>query len=255
MRIAVFQMTSMVADVGANLARIGEAAASAAAAGAELLVAPELSLSGYGAGDALRASADPPNGPRRRALAAIARQHGPAIITGFVEAADDGIYNSALFTDGEREVVYRKSHLFGDYEHDRFRAGAPEVVMVDHRGLKLGLLVCYDVEFPENLRPLARAGADVIIVPTALAADAATDFVARRMIRVRAFENQLFVAYAGACGTDAFATYRGMSQVVAPDGEILAMAGAEETLLICDIDPARVTAVRAKQSYLDDLRR
>ncbi|WP_088344168.1 MULTISPECIES: carbon-nitrogen hydrolase family protein [Rhodomicrobium] len=256
MRIALLQMSAVPGDVAANLARIAEAAANAARRGAELLIAPELATIGYGAGDGLRDLAEPRDGAQVAGLAAIAAASGLAIIAGFPEQDGAAVYNSALFTDGHAApVVYRKSHLYGDYERSYFAPGDPVATLAEWRGLKLGMLICYDVEFPENVRRLAVAGADFVAVPTALPVSPEAAFIAKRMIPVRAFENQIFVAYANHTGRDDHFAYAGISHVVAPDGGTLAMASVTEArVIIADIRPGDYLRSRDANAYLRDLR-
>ena len=122
-------------------------------------------------------------------------------------------------------------------------------------GLKAGLLICYDVEFPETVRHLASSEADLILVPTALPASEHAGFIARSIIPVRAFENQVFVAYANHAGRDAAFSYAGLSGIAAPDGSDLARAPATGTrLLIADLDPSAFGAARAANPYLIDRR-
>src|SRR5262249_48892287 len=155
----------------------------------------------------------------------------------FPERAADAVYNSALFTDGKgTNAIYRKSHLYGDYERSWFKAEVPSSVLMTVNGIRLGMLICYDVEFPENVRRLAQAGADLIVVPTALPKGSSGLMIAEHMIRVRAFENQVFVAYVDHCGADGTFTYAGLSCIAAPDGAFLAQAPAEgEKLLLATI--------------------
>jgi predicted amidohydrolase len=80
--------------------------------------------------------------------------------------------------------------------------GHPSDSIIEYGGLRIGILICYDVEFPENVRRLALAGAHLIAVPTALPATDQAGLIARKMVPVRAFENQLFIAYANHCGAD-----------------------------------------------------
>ena len=124
MKIAALQMQAASGDVEANIARIEAAAKDAAAEGAKLLVAPELAVTGYGAGEAFPALTSPASGWILDRLSAIARENELAIIAGFAEQDGPATYNSALFTDGIGTIaVYRKSHLYGDYERQWF---APE---------------------------------------------------------------------------------------------------------------------------------
>jgi 5-aminopentanamidase len=168
----------------------------------------------------------------------------------------DDIYNSAFFFTGEgARLVYRKSHLYGAYERELFQAETPCTAVVEHCGLKLGILICYDVEFPENVRRLALAGAQAVLVPTALPAGPHARFIARQIVSVRAFENQIFIAYANHCGADERFTYAGLSTIAAPDGSTIAAAGAaEETLLIAEIEPGNYTDSMEQNTYLADLR-
>ena len=258
MRIAALQMHAIAGDGEANIERIAAAAADAAAGGAKLLVVPELAVTGYGAGEvAFGRLASPATGEVASRLAAIARDNGLAIVAGFAEQEGGHTYNSALFTDGiGTNAVYRKSHLYGDYERSAFRPAAPASVMVELGGIRLGMLICYDVEFPENVRRLALAGADLIVVPTALPKGSSGTFIAGHMIQVRAFENQVFVAYINHCGADDRFTYAGLSRIAAPDGKLLAEAPAEgETLLFAEIRPEDYAKSRAENTYLVDLGR
>jgi predicted amidohydrolase len=249
-------MKAAPGDVAANLSTIARAAAEAADRGADLLIAPELATIGYGAGDALIDLAEPRDGPQLARLAAIAAENGLAVIAGFSERDGGRVFNSAAFIDGRAApIVYRKSHLYGDYERSVFTPGDPAATTAVWRGVTIGLLICYDVEFPENVRRLAVDGADLVAVPTALPAGAEADFISAQMIPVRAFENQIFVAYANHTGRDDYFNYAGLSHIAAPDGKSLARAGAREAgLILADIHPERYAASRATNAYLADLR-
>jgi predicted amidohydrolase len=253
MRLAVAQMTLTAGDLAANLRRLEGAVSDAAAKGADLLLAPELALPGYGAGDAMARLAEVEGGAQIAALRAMALRYGVAIVAGLAESCGADVYNAAVFTDGDRVTIYRKSHLYGDYERGMFRPGPPKSVTFDHAGLKCGLLICYDVEFPENVRRLALDGVQVVLAPTATPAGGPSGFIADHVIPVRAFENQIFVAYANHCGTDGRFDFAGRSHIVAPDGTTLAQAQEDEALLIVDLNPAAYDASRRDNPYLRDL--
>ncbi|WP_037471002.1 carbon-nitrogen hydrolase family protein [Sinorhizobium fredii] len=257
MKLAALQMRSVGGDIAANLARVEGAAAEAAAAGATLLVTPELGINGYGAGDDIPALAEPSNGPIVEALQRMSRDSGIAIIAGFAEREGAAVYNSAVHVDGDVEpTVYRKSHLYGDYERSLFMPAEPSTRLFEHRGVACGMLICYDVEFPENVRRLASAGADAVLVPTALPAGWSGTFITDHMIQTRAFENQVFVAYVNHCGSDAMFSFAGLSCIASPDGQVMAKANsADETLIFADIDPATFAISRAENTYLKDIRR
>lgn len=256
MRLAALQMVARPGDVAANLALIEDAAAEAARRGARLLVAPELALPGYGAGDAIPGLAEPSDGPQATALSRIAREHDVAVVAGFAERAEGAVYNAALLArpDGSR-AVYRKCHLYGDYERSCFTPGdrMPGVLELD--GLRLGILICYDAEFPETVRRLALAGAELIVVPTALPESAHASFIAEKVMPVRAFENQVALVYANHAGSDGRFAYAGRSCIVMPDGRDAARASTSRAeLLISDYDPSAYRASRHENPYLADRR-
>ncbi|WP_075289535.1 carbon-nitrogen hydrolase family protein [Pararhizobium arenae] len=255
--LAALQMKSESGDVAANLARIEAAAKEAATKGASLLMTPELGITGYGGGEVVSGLAEPADGPIVQRLKAISSETGVAIIAGFAERDGEAVYNSAVYVDGDAApVVYRKSHLYGDYERDLFAAAEPATHLFKHRGVTCGMLICYDVEFPENVRRLAQAGADAVLVPTALPAGWSGTFIADHMIQTRAFENQVFVAYINHCGSDERFSFAGLSRIAAPDGNLLASGGPrDEALMLVKIDPAAFNISKAENTYLSDLNR
>jgi 5-aminopentanamidase len=257
MKIAGLQMRSTLGDVAANVEKIRRFAHEAAANGAKLLIAPELALNGYGAAHLLATTAQSSSGPGVSALADIARSSGIAIVAGFAEQAGPACFNSAVYVNMHgQQAIYRKTNLFASYERSWFAAGDPSCIMVDLDGIKLGFLICYDVEFPENVRRLALAGVDLVVVPTALPAGPSADFILDHMIKVRAFENQAHVAYINNAGTSGDYTFAGRSQIAAPDGSLLIEANAgDEVLIYADIRPDVFAQSQQANTYLSDMRR
>jgi predicted amidohydrolase len=256
MRLAAFQMIARPGDVAANLAMLADAAREAGAAGADILVAPELATTGYGAGEAIRELAEPADGAQVAQLAAAAAQSGVAIVAGFAERSGGALYNSALFVDTSgRRSVYRKCHLYGVYERALFTPGdaVPRIVELD--GLRLGILICYDVEFPEAVRCLALQGADVIAVSTAQSEGSEALLITEKIVPVRAFENGVAIVNADHAGADSHCTYAGGTCIVMPDGSDAARAGrTEAAVLVADYEPARFDGWRARNPYLADRR-
>ncbi len=210
------------------------AAAQASAQGASLLVCPEMSLTGYQIGAAaVAALAEPADGALSQAVVAIAQRHRMAIVYGYPEHHAEGKpYNAVQFIDasGQRLAHYRKTHLFGDVDRAQFSPGPQAPAVVAWRGWRLGLLICYDIEFPEPARMLALQGADAVLVPTANMLE--FDDVQRVLLPARALENRLFVAYANACGQEGTTTYGGLSTACGPMGAVLAQAEREPHCLI-----------------------
>lgn len=254
MRIAVYQGAGVSGDVAANLAVIRAQAAHAAAAGARLVVFPELFTSGYDIGRRVHELAEPVDGPLPAALAGVARETGIALLTGWPERAGDVVFNAAALIERDGSVLanHRKLHLFGGDETALYRPGE-RFTLAELDGVRLGILICYDVEFPEAVRALALAGAELVAVPTALMPP--YDAVARILVPARAAENQVFIAYANRVGRETTLEYIGQSCVCDPDGRDLARAdGNSETLLIADLDLAAVGRSRGAQFYLRDRR-
>ena len=251
MKVAALQMQPS-GSVSANLARIGEAARAAAAFGAKLLVTPEMGLTGYAIWDTIPHLAEGRDGPMVQSIAEFARTHNIAIAAGFPERDGETIYNAALFVqpDGTR-TFYRKCHLFGPLERGAFTQSAALSPVIEYAGIKLALLICYDVEFPEMTRSLALAGAQLLLVPTALPRGKPAAHVAGKMLPTRAFENHVFIIYADLCGTENGTPYQGDSVIAGPDGGILARAGSTETLLLTTLDPTN-PSYQTLDPYLAD---
>ncbi|WP_432519171.1 nitrilase-related carbon-nitrogen hydrolase [Kineococcus sp. SYSU DK006] len=243
MRIAVAQQAA-VADVAQNLRTLERVAADAARAGADLLVTPELFPTGYDPG---RVRADPSVLPH---VVDLARRTGVALVVS--EPHDGAITAVVVDRDGTVLGRYVKTHLYGPAERAAFRPGDGTPLVVQVAGLRVGVLVCFDVEFPEAVRGLALAGADVVAVPTAIF-DAS---VARVLVPARAYENRVALAYANHVGPAADgSTFSGGSVAVGPDGRVLAAAGADEAaLLVADVDADDLRRAREVVDYLPERR-
>jgi N-carbamoylputrescine amidase len=248
MRIAVVQLHCPPLDPGATAEATISAIDTAAAGGASLVVLPELATSGYVLDRAgLLAQAE---GSVRcvGAWRAAARRHGVTIVGGTTEVVDGRLYNTAVVLDAAGEVVgrYRKLHLFGG-EQATFDPGDLGLPVFDVGGLRLGVLICYDLRFPEAMRILALQGAQVVAVPTAWvggfdralpAPDARIGQVDGALVQANL--NQVFVAIADQVGMTGPHTFLGRSLVIDPYGEPVLgpMAWDEPGVEIVEIDVA-----------------
>ncbi|MFG2478146.1 carbon-nitrogen hydrolase family protein [Streptomyces fagopyri] len=254
MRTALLQSSGRPGSVVENLKVLDEAAGRAAAAGAGLLAAPEMFLTGYAIGDDIGRLAEPADGDAADAIAEIATRHGVAVAYGYPERSGERVHNSAqlISADGTRLANYRKTHLFGCFERDHFTPGDQPVVQAELNGLRVGLMICYDVEFPENVRAHALAGTDLLVVPTAQMHP--FQFVAESVVPVRAFENQMYVAYVNRVGAEGEFEFVGLSTLAGPDGIARTRAGRAEELVLADADPDFLAASREANPYLKDRR-
>ncbi|GHG95521.1 carbon-nitrogen hydrolase family protein [Streptomyces rubradiris] len=238
LRVALLQSLGVPSDVGRTLKRLEGAAGEAAAAGADLLVTPELFLGGY-VNDVRSCAAEIASGGSSAGrVNEIAAGNKIAVAIGYPELDETGkkrpdgdpvVYNSVRLIDstGSSLANYRKTHLFGDFEKNHFEAGTNLVVQADLNGLKLGFLICYDVEFPETVRAHAIADTDLLVAPTATMDPYA--FSLDHLVLTRAYENNMYIAYANRIGkehpNEGELEYVGRSTLAAPDGTALARAG------------------------------
>lgn len=251
-RVAVLQSGGTSGDVAANLAELERAAHQAVEAAVDLLITPEMHLTGYDIGRAaLQSLAQQDLVPE---LGRIARQAGIALIVGGPQRAPEGIYNAAFCVgpSGKLAAVHRKSHLFGALDRALFVAGDDLFARFRVRDVEVAVMICYDVEFPESVRAAALAGAHLVAVPTAQMAP--FELVADVVVRARAWENQVYVAYANRVGIEGSLTYVGRSSVVAPDGRVLDSMTDGEGLLIATVNGADVVTQQQRNPYLADRR-
>lgn len=255
LHLALWQCAPLPLKVEGNLKRLDTAAKEAAQGGADVLVCPEMFITGYNIGASqVQALAQAADGAFARGVAEIAKRHSIAIVYGYPERDGGEVFNAAqcIAADGAPLLNIRKAHLFGDLDRSQFSAAPAHDTLFDFLGWKVGLLICYDVEFPENMRRLALAGADLVLVPTANMPD--YDFVAQSMVPVRAYENQLFVAYANYVGAEGEVQYGGLSSVAAPNGQVLAKSGRESELLFATVDANQLVATRLRNTHVADAR-
>jgi deaminated glutathione amidase len=261
MRVALCQMP-VSSDPSVNLARVRQALADAALDGAQLAIFPEGTQVRFGTD--LRAAAEPTDGAFCRGLSEAAREHGVGLVAGVFEPGPGRlVYNTAVLFDqsGNLTAAYRKIHLFdalGQRESDQVAAG-DEAVVAELGGLRVGVLICYDIRFPEHARALVARGADLIVVPAGWAAGLFKEEHWVTLIRARAIENTVWVAAAdqvpdaGEPPTRA-PTGSGRSMLVDPMGTVRMDLGPRRGLAVGEVD-TRVTAeVRAVLPSLEHRR-
>lgn len=228
-RVAVCQLAPRIGDAAGNLDRAVAAVSAAADAGAQLIVLPELATSGYVFRDLeeVREVAEPADGPTTRRLAALAKQRDLVVVAGFPERSGNLLYNSAVLVDQSGiRAVYRKAHLW-DQESDFFTPGSAPPPVVDTAVGRVGMVVCYDLEFPEWMRAVALQGADVVCAPTNWPAEARPgDERPIEVVRVQASAsvNRVFFAVADRTGQERGVQWVSASAIIGPDGYPLALA-------------------------------
>jgi len=255
MRIALVQMDVAYGDVAANHAKARAFIVEGLARGAELFVFPELWTTGYKLKE-IGKMAETLAGKTLAMLCRTARENNVAIIAGSIpELCDGKIYNAACAIDKDGRIVgrYRKIHLIGLMEEDLYLSPGEERCSFPIASTTAGLIICYDLRFPELPRVLALQGARVLFVPAEWPAVRGHHW---RMLNIaRAIENQIFVVAVNRVGSDPDNVFFGHSLAVDPWGEII-VEGSEtqEELLIVDIDPKFVENVRSRVPVFQDRR-
>ena len=252
-------------DKGRNLEAALAHVGAAAALGAQLVVLPEtFSWRGPAARDG--ENAEPLDGPTLARLADAARRHRLTLVAGSIlERAADGAspYNTSvvLGPDGARLATYRKMHLFDvsipgkvEVRESAKRGRGSDVVVADTPVGRLGMTVCYDLRFPELYRALARAGADVLCVPSAFTFPTGAAHW-EVLLRARAIENQCWVLAANQHGPSGqgHADY-GHSMIVDPWGTVVACASDGERVVAAEIDLGLLAKVRREMPCLEHAR-
>lgn len=238
--------------VATNLQRVLGTIAQRAA-GTELIVFPEATLSGFPTRHNIGEIAESIDGPSLTKVRNAARDAGVAVAVGLAERDGSRFFNTTVLVDehGEIALRYRKTHLWAS-DVGVFEAG-DRYEVCSFKGMTVGMLICYDIEFPETARAVASLGADLLIVTNGNMAPFGP--VHRRAIVARAMENQMFAALVNRTGSgDDDLTFPGESALIDPFGDVVCDAGAGEKVLCATLDPARLEGAREHYRYLHDAR-
>jgi NAD+ synthase (glutamine-hydrolysing) len=249
MRLALAQINSVVGDIDGNAARVVEWLGRAREAGADLVLFPELVVTGYPPEDLLlrpgfiRAS--------RRAVDGIAKAtHGITVLVGAPHL--DADLHNACFTlaHGEVRNIYRKRYLpnYGVFDEDRYFAPGSDLVLLRFGDVVVGPTICEDIWVPgPPATDLAIAGAQLVANISASPFHVGKDREREEMLKVRATDNSCFVALCNAVGGQDELIFDGHSVVIDDEGTVLARAaGFEEELLVVDIDPVAAVGRRLR---------
>lgn len=257
MKIAVAQMACTVGEVAANVQKLGEFADRAKTRGAEWVVFPEMSDTGY-VMSVIREHASRWSEGAVPELQAIAKKLSLGIICGVSERTDECLFNTQVVIDARGEIIakYRKTHLFSPapIEEDKcFRAGQ-ETTTLALGAFTAGLSICYDLRFPEFYRKLAGQSATNVFVISS-----AWPFPRIEHLRVlataRAIENQSYLILANRVGTDDGVTFCGSSMIIDPYGVVVAAASANrEELVEAELSEETLRSVRDRMPIFEHRR-
>ena len=256
LRVGFFQFAPNFGEVATNLSKVVSVLRGAKA---DIIVLPELPFTGYFFQDRSELASlaqDPVKSPTVSTLIALCRDHDFLLVTGFAEKSADKIFNSALVIGGDGILhTYRKLHLFNT-EKEYFDPGDTPLHTIEFRGVKIGIMVCFDWAFPEVARVLALQGADLLCHPSNLVLT-----YCQQTMLTRCLENSVFAVTANRFGSDirpgGTLTFTGQSQLAGPDGKLVYRAKPnEEELFIAEIDlnKARDKSMTQRNNLLEDRR-
>jgi predicted amidohydrolase len=233
-RAAIIQFDIRRGDVEWNLRVAKRRLAALAEKRVQLVFLPEMWSTGF-ANDRLKELSE--TTPRVLGdLSIVAKRQRLTVVGSLPEKKRGKVYNTAYVVDRDGSIAptYRKVHLFSlTGEHRHFEPGRKAVVSKTSLG-PIGLIICYDLRFPELCRSLALGGATIVGVMAQWPAERVAHWDV--LLRARAVENQLFVLGANRCGRDNDLVYAGHSRIISPDGEIMARAGKQTATLSATID-------------------
>ncbi len=251
--VTLVQMDIRLGRPEENLRRGQAFVAEAARRGSDLVLFPELWTTGYALEEAPTLAAPLGEGAFA-AMASWAREYGVWIAGSLLERWQDGFANTAVLVSpqGSTVGVYRKVHLFGLMEEDRYLKPGQEAQVWEVPWGKTALAICYDLRFPELFRRYALNGVDVVLLPAEWPRPRLHHW--RTLVQARAIENQCFLLACNRVGESKGEVFGGHSMVVSPWGEVLLEAGEQEVLLTVRLNLEDVAAARRRIPVFRDRR-
>lgn len=210
----------------------------------DVIILPEMWNAGYALTE-IEQLADEQGQQTKALLSSFAKEHHVNIIGGSVAAKqEDGVYNTMFAFDRQGQLIgdYSKLHLFRLMDEDKYLQAGHSLGELTIDDTKAGMMICYDIRFPELARSLALQGAKVLFVPAQWPHPRLHHW--KTLLQARAIENQMFVVACNRMGVTGHTEFFGHSMVIDPWGEIIAEAGEEETTLYGEIDLSIVDKVR-----------
>jgi len=250
-KAAALQFNIALADIDKNLSHVTATLSRLAQEGVQLAVLPEMWSCGFAYRELNQLAKRTPELVER--LKALSADLCMTIVGSLPEPHGEKVFNTAYVVDrGTVAGSYRKMHLFSLMGEDRHLDSGDSILLADTSVGKIGVMICYDLRFPELARRLAVDGADIIVVPGEWPKPREEHW--RTLLRARAIENQLFVVAANACGVIGKLDFFGSSLILGPKGEILAEGGYEECEPTAFLDPAEMVRWRESITCFKDRR-
>lgn len=220
----------------------------------DVIILPEMWNTSYDLAN-LKEKADRDGSPSATRMGSLAREYSVNIVAGSIsDLRNDKVYNTSYVFNRRGDLVgkYDKIHLFGLMKEDRYLSGGGKKAVFELDGVKCGVIICYDLRFPELSRSLALEGIDVLFVPAQWPHPRMHPW--RTLLMARAIENQMYVVAVNRVGQEGKAVFFGHSMVVDPLGEIILEGDEEEGILETEIDLERTARTRKYMTCFKDRR-
>ena len=255
MKVVCLQMNMKLGGVHENFSHAEELINEAAAGKPDVIVLPETWNTGFFPKDGLIAQCCNDGEEVKLRIGGLAKKHSVNIVAGSVSNCRDGkIYNTALVFDRSGECIasYDKIHLFTPMGENDYYTGGDHLCTFTLDGVKCGIIICYDIRFPELVRRSSLSGIEVLFVVSQWPKARISHL--KMLTAARAIENQMFVVCCNSCGTAGQTVYGGNSAVIDPLGNALAAAGDSEETIKADCDMTVITQIRGSIPVFRDRR-
>lgn len=255
MKVTCIQMDMLLGKPEENFAHAEALIEKAMAEKPDVLVLPETWNVGFFPKENLSVLCDKDGAQVKARIGGLAKKFSVNIVAGSVGNVKDGkVFNTAMVFDrgGDCIASYDKTHLFTPMGEDNYFQKGDHVCRFTLDGLQCGIIICYDVRFPELTRTLTVPGLDMLFVVSQW--PKVRTFHLRSLTTARAIENQMFVVCCNSCGTAGETVYGGNSAIIDPWGETLALAGEKEELLTANCDLQILNHIRGSIPVFRDRR-
>ncbi len=255
MKTTCIQMDMQFCRPEENFRRAAELIESAMGDKPDVLVLPELWNTGFFPKENLPDLSDREGAQVKQVIGALAKKHRVNIVAGSVADLRGGmVYNTCYVFDRDGKCIasYDKTHLFSPMEEDRFFTPGENICRFTLDGVPCGVIICYDLRFPELCRSMAVEGTDCLFVVSQWPMERIPHL--QTLCAARAIENQTFLACCNSCGRADGTVFGGHSMIVDPVGKVLAMADKAETAISAHLDLSQLSNIRNSINVFADRR-
>ena len=255
MKISCIQMDVQLGKPEENHAEAERLIREASKAQPDVILLPELWDVGFFPKENLKELADPDCSRVKSHMGALSRELGVNIVAGSVACLrEDRVYNTACVFDRQGQLIaqYDKTHLFSPMGEDDYFAKGDHICRFRMDGRDVGILICYDIRFPELTRAMTLPGLELLFMVSQWP-DVRVSHL-RLLTQARAIENQMYLACCNACGRAGDTQYGGSSSVIDPWGNVLAQGGEKQEIITADCDFSVNEKIRSSMHIFADRR-